>query len=125
MSIWLCHSTRDDVLKLQKEQESEDNFIVQYCCNKCQTRTFTRAGYETHLLHAHQIRNADKYPPTLLRKTFKSPESLHVNQSAVQTTNMKRTLKKKVRMKKPVWTQLQKNQLLEITTTLTTLITVK
>ena len=70
---------KDDVLKLQKEQESEDNFIVQYCCNKCQTRTFTRAGYGTHLLHAHQIRNADKYPPTLLRKTFKSPESLHVN----------------------------------------------
>ena len=70
---------KDDVLKLQKEQESEDNFIVQYCCNKCQKRTFTRAGYETHLLHAHQIRNADKYPPTLLRKTFKSPESLHVN----------------------------------------------
>ena len=70
---------KDDVLKLQKEQESEENFIVQYCCNKCQKRTFTREGYETHLLHAHQIRNADKYPPTLLRKTFKSPESLHVN----------------------------------------------
>ena len=34
---------------------------------------------ETHLLHGHQIRNADKYPPTLLRKTFKSPESLHLN----------------------------------------------
>ena len=70
---------KDNVLKLQKEQESEENFIVQYCCNKCQKRTFTREGYETHLLHAHQIRNADKYPPTILRKTFKSPESLHVN----------------------------------------------
>ena len=70
---------KDDVVNVQKEQESEDNFIVQYCCNKCQQRTFTREGYETHLLHAHQIRNADKYPPTLLRKTFKSPESLHLD----------------------------------------------
>ena len=70
---------KDDVFNVQKEQESEENFIVQYCCNKCQQRTFTREGYETHLLHAHQIRNADKYPPTLLRKTFKSPESLHLD----------------------------------------------
>ena len=70
---------KDDVFNVQKEQESEKNFIVQYCCNKCQQRTFTRQGYETHLLHGHQIRNADKYPPTLLRKTFKSPESLHLN----------------------------------------------
>ena len=70
---------KDDVFNVQKEQETEENFIVQYCCNQCKQRTFTREGYETHLLHAHQIRNADKYPPTVLRKTFKSPESLHLD----------------------------------------------
>ena len=68
----------DSVLNVQKADESEDNFIVQYCSNKCQQRTFTVEGYETHLLHAHQIRNVDKYPPTMIRKTFKSPESLQL-----------------------------------------------
>ena len=36
-------------------------------------------GYETHLFHAHKIRNGEKYPPTILRKAFKSPESLHLD----------------------------------------------
>ena len=27
---------KEDVLNVQKEQESDESFIVQYCCNKCQ-----------------------------------------------------------------------------------------
>ena len=70
---------KEDVVNVQKEDESEESFIVQYCCNKCQQRTFTMEGYETHLFHAHQIRNGEKYPPTMIRKAFKSPESLHLD----------------------------------------------
>ena len=36
-------------------------------------------GYETHLFHAHKIRNVEEYPPTMIRKTYKSPESLHLD----------------------------------------------
>ena len=86
---------KDDVFNVQKEQESEENFIVQYCCNKCQQRTFTREGYETHLLHAHQIRNADKYPPTLLRKTFKSPESLHLDSVSSENNDSQENIERK------------------------------
>ena len=67
------------VLNVKKADESQDNYIVQYCCDKCQERTFTIEGYETHLFHAHQIRNVEKYPPTIIRKTYKSPESLHLD----------------------------------------------
>ena len=69
---------QESVLNVKKADESQDNYIVQYCCDKCQQRTFTLEGYETHLFHAHQIRNVDKYPPTMIRKTYKSPESLHL-----------------------------------------------
>ena len=85
---------KDDVFNVQKEQESEENFIVQYCCNKCQQRTFTIEGYETHLLHAHQIRNADKYPPTLLWKTFKSPESLHLDSVSSSNNDSQENIEK-------------------------------
>ena len=58
----------DSVLNVKKADESQDNYIVQYCCDKCQQRTFMVEGYETHLFHGHQIRNVDKYPPTIIRK---------------------------------------------------------
>ena len=69
----------NSVLNVKKADESQENYIVQYCCDKCQQRTFTIEGYETHLFHAHQIRNVEKYPPTMIRKTYKSPESLHLD----------------------------------------------
>ena len=85
---------KDDVFNVQKEKESEENFIVQYCCNKCQQKTFTIESYETHLLHANQIRNADKYPPTLLRKTFKSPESLHLDSVSSSNNDSQENIQK-------------------------------
>ena len=69
----------ESILNLKKADESQENYIVQYCCEKCQQRTFTVEGYETHLFHAHQIQNVEKYPPTIIRKTYKSPESLHLD----------------------------------------------
>ena len=115
---------QDDVFNLQKGKESEENYILQYCCNKCQQRTFTRDGYETHLLHAHQIRNADKYPPTLIKKTFQSPESLHLDSISSATTSLKQALRKKLIMKTRIWKELVKNRIHQIMTTLTTMMKV-
>ena len=80
ISVDLAMPLNDEsVLNVKKADESQENYIVQYCCDKCQQRTFTIEGYETHLFHAHQIRNVEKYPPTIIRKTYKSPESLHLD----------------------------------------------
>ena len=70
---------KNQVFTIQTDDETKDTSIVQYCCNKCQQRLYTADGYETHMFHAHRIRNIEKYPPTIMKKSYKSPESLHLD----------------------------------------------
>ena len=69
---------KNQVFTIQTDDETKDTSIVQYCCNKCQQRLYTADGYETHMFHEHRIRNIEKYPPTIIKKSYKSPESLHL-----------------------------------------------
>ena len=70
---------KNQVFTIQTDDKTKDTSIVQYCCNKCQQRLHTPDGYETHMFHAHRIRNIEKYPPTIIKKSYKSPESLHLD----------------------------------------------
>ena len=70
---------KNQVFTIQTDDETKDTSIVQYCCNKCQQRLYTADGYETHMFHAHRIRNIEKYPPTIMKKSYRSPESLHLD----------------------------------------------
>ena len=51
---------KNQVFTIQTDDETKDTSIVQYCCNKCQQRLYTADGYETHMFHAHRIRNIEK-----------------------------------------------------------------
>ena len=70
---------KNQVFTIQTDDKTKDTSIVQYCCNKCQQRLYTPDGYETHMFHVHRIRNIEKYPPTIMKKSYKSPESLHLD----------------------------------------------
>ena len=70
---------KNQVFIIQTDDETKDTSIVQYCCNKCQQRLYTADGYETHMFHAHKIRNIEKYQTTIIKKSYRSPESLHLD----------------------------------------------
>ena len=58
---------------IDTDKDKNSNVLLSYTCNKCKCIFFTMAGYEMHMFH--QVRNFEKYPPTVIRKNVGSPSS--------------------------------------------------
>ena len=60
---------------IETDKDKNSNVLLSYACNKFKCIFFTMPGYETHMFHKHQVRNFEKYPPTVIRKNVGSPSS--------------------------------------------------
>ena len=71
----------NETFTVDTDNEDKAVRLITYGCNKCKYTCYTVTGYETHMFHSHRVRNVDKYPPTVIKKTMASPSSHEITSS--------------------------------------------
>ena len=67
----------------------DKEILVRLACNKCRKDFYTMAGYESHLLMDHRIRNSRLHPPKLIEKEDITLSSPSFNNSKIEDEDEK------------------------------------